>query len=138
MATPKKTAPQKPDGFEYKKPNMTYKEEFCDAWLKGRSEGKSVCEICAELHITRQKAYEWRDKHEEFGYSWSLGNDMYQGWWERVNRLGFNDRDINGTVLNNNMRARFKEWADSKKLEVQGEIKHSVWLDALEDIEDDA
>jgi transposase-like protein len=80
MATPRKKNPQ-PGGRPTK-----YKSSMCDVAIECGRQGMTLAGIAAELDVSRDTLYRWRDEHPEFSDAIKKARDLAMSWWENTLR----------------------------------------------------
>ena len=109
-----------------------YNENIAATILKSLSEGKTLINICAELSLGIQSVYDWLRTNAAFAESYRLARqDMAQSLVDEMldeSRTLEPDKAMVGKV-----RAQVFQWvasrysaqfADSKRIELKGEISH--------------
>ena len=104
---------------------------FCEGW----SRKEILRELCLEnpekkFHIQTWYVLEKRDK--EFGEIVAIGEQMSQGWWEKVGRKCLIQRDFNTGLWYANMKNRFG-WRDKHDVEHSGDVNLKMIIDQTND-----
>ncbi len=101
------------------------------------ADGESIAAVCAELEVTRQTFYNWKDNYPDFCNAVEVGLLKSQRDWERVGRDGIvgNLEKFAGSPWMFTMKNRFRsDYQDDRKEEkdestsllekiISGEIK---------------
>lgn len=105
-----------------------YNKEILPLMLEKFKEGASVCEICADLDISRETFYNWTKQYPEFLDTYKKGLEYSQAWWEKIGKAGTVGKlNINPTMWIYNMKNRFREeWHDRYTHEHTGQIVFKV------------
>jgi len=101
-----------------------YNKEILPKILDKFKEGASVCEICADIGISRDTFYKWVKEYHEFSDTYKKGLELSQAWWEKIGKAGtIGKLNINPTMWIYNMKNRFREeWHDRYTHEHTGNI----------------
>jgi hypothetical protein len=116
-----------------------YRKELAEALPELFKDGKSVCEVCGELGISRETFYRWVDVHPRFRDTYKEGLALSQQWWEKAGRAGAIGKiPIQPAVWIYNMKNRFRhDWTDKSEIELSGEVQyHIIPAKVPEDAED--
>jgi hypothetical protein len=95
-----------------------YKPEMCTIVDQVLSDGESLAAVCAELNITRETLYTWRDTHPEFADALRRGLQKAQRVWEKIGKNGIigNYEKFNGAPWIFTMKNRFRaDYAEEKE-----------------------
>jgi hypothetical protein len=61
-----------------------YDPSYCAALIKWQAQGGSLTSFAAEINVSRDVLYEWRDHHQEFFYSIKKGEWALNKWFETL------------------------------------------------------
>jgi hypothetical protein len=65
-----------------------YRPEYCQLAIDLLSQGYSLAKIAAELRVSRQTIYQWRDDNPEFSDALKAGEAASAAWWqEQLRRI---------------------------------------------------
>jgi len=94
-----------------------YDESYCTKALEVLSNGESLVAVAAELGVSRQTVYEWKDKHPEFNEAIKLGLARSQRYWEQMGHDGTTgaNKDFAATPWVFTMKSRFRDDYAEKK-----------------------
>ena len=99
-----------------------YKPEHCETAVKVLGNGESLVAVAAELNVTRETIYEWRDTYPEFNAACSQGLAKAQRDWEAIGRDGATGKiEKFGNAawiftMKNRFRADYQEQPESKPI----------------------
>lgn len=95
-----------------------YRPEMCDQVKAMGDDGMSLCEMSAELNISYETFYQWKENNPQFSEAVKDALRRSQAWWEKRGRQAtFGEiQGFNATSYIFNMKNRFKEeWSDKKE-----------------------
>jgi len=99
--------------------DLIYEEKHCCAKaIEILSRGDSLAALSAELHVTRDTIYDWRDKHPAFAKALSIGLDKSQAYWEEIGKGGVKGeiKNFGGAPWIFTMKNRFRrDYAEVKE-----------------------
>jgi len=97
---------------------------MCDRVIELMREGCSLCEISADLDISRDTVTEWRKSNEEFSAALKRGELLSQSWWEKEGRENLKNKDFATALWFINMKNRFpSDWRDKQEVVHGGEMR---------------
>lgn len=100
-----------------------YEPEMCETVIELGRDGAGVAEIAAELDVSRQTVYNWKDEHPEFLDAVNRARDLSQAWWEKQGRKGIWSRKFNASAYKLQVMNRFPaDWRDKQDISVEGDI----------------
>lgn len=102
-----------------------YRKEMCDQVPALMAQGMSLCELSAELGITRETLDQWRKSKRRFSDAVKKGLELSQCWWERQGRLNLENREFQYPGWYMNMKNRFG-WADKQETKHTGDLKVTI------------
>jgi transposase len=103
----------------------TYDPAYCEQVVELGRIGKSIEQICYQLHTPVRTLYEWRGRHPEFSQALEDAKAYEQAWWEEQAQSYMvenkeSDR-LNASLWSRSMAARFpKKYRESTKTEITG------------------
>ena len=99
-----------------------YEDCFCDRVVYGGAHGLSLAQLAWDLGTTRQRLFDWGERHPRFAEALICAREAALAWWETQGVLGmwagkeFNDRVLK-FLMTNQHRADYKE-----RVEVSGAL----------------
>jgi len=110
-----------------------YDKKFCKTVVELMKDGCSITEVAAEIGITKETIYRWKERYQEFSDAINVGTQLSEAWWERQGRLGLwadsnqATKKINYNGWYMNMRNRFG-WRDKTETDLNhsGQVKTEV------------
>src|SRR5690348_5150752 len=103
-------------------PPFKYKPEMCAIALQVLNGGESLTAVAAELNVTRETIYEWRDKYPDFDAACKQGLAKAQRDWESIGRKGATgeiEKFSNAAwifTMKNRFRADYQDQPESKPI----------------------
>lgn len=100
-----------------------YKPEYCQELIDTMREGLSLSSFCSKIGVSRETAYEWMRRHDEFSDAHKIAKEHAQNFWERVLRqtaLGKMKGNVGGQIFW--LKNRFADdWKDKRVFEPEGD-----------------
>jgi len=95
-----------------------YKPEFCDLLIQFGERGESVVAFCAEIGISPNKFYRWREKYPNFDNAAEVSKTKACAFWEKLGvNIMLNEPLVSGSKKTGDrvvwmffMKNRFKEF----------------------------
>ena len=114
------TAEKRPVGRPSK-----YDPAYCEKVVELAKLGKSIEQICFDLHTPVRTLYEWRDRYPEFSQALTDAKDYEQAYWEMLAHTHIVETKdgpkLNANLWSRSMAARFpKKYRESVKQEITG------------------
>lgn len=86
-----------------------YRKEYCERVIELGKQGFSYAEMAADIGISKQTLYNWRDAHEEFFDALNIARTNSQAWWENVGRNALFADKFQSGVYNKRISCMFAD-----------------------------
>lgn len=116
--------------------DKVYNETICAKAIEVLSNGESLVAVAAELGVSRQTIYDWKDKHPEFNEAVQLGLARSQRYWEQMGHDGTvgTNKDFSATPWVFTMKSRFRDdYAEDKDKKSNSDSLVEKLIDKLVD-----
>jgi hypothetical protein len=77
-------------------PASKYKEEYCDMLIKHCQQGLSFGSFCGVIRVSRECAYQWTERHKEFGEAKDIADSLALLFYEKLLSAKASGRNIEG------------------------------------------
>ena len=132
---------EKPEGYVFGRPTI-YKEEYCEMLIAHMASGMSFETFGSSIGVSRDRVYEWANKHPNFAEAKKIALIESQYFWEKqgVNGLwhgGKDGQNFNSSVWIFNMKNRFK-WNDRVETTIAQTAPFMLAYNPYEESKEDA
>lgn len=104
-----------------------YRPEYCDQVIELGRQGKSHCQIAADLDVARQTLHNWADQYPEFLDAITRARDLAQAWFEDKGQSGLETPGFNASLWAKQVSCRFRDdYTDKQVTEHAGSIVTTI------------
>ena len=101
-----------------------YRPRFCQRVIELAREGYSVAELAADLDVSIQSLYEWKEPHPAFSEAMTRAGQLSLAWWEkqaRENLVSEQGRALNATLWSKYLAANHPDpYRETKAIQLTG------------------